>query len=352
MKTGFFILLLFLPFWGDTQSSFSYVEEIKLEGIPVQEVQRLWLRLVDDALGQPVCVPVLIAKGAKEGPVLGLTAAIHGDELNGIRIIQEVFDSLDLTNLQGTLIGIPGLNAVSIPLNRRRFTDEEDLNRNFPGKANGNDSQQYVWQITSKVIPLFDYLIDMHTASFGRVNSLYVRADLDDPQIRELAFWQDADIVLNNKGIPSAQEQLAATRTMRAEAVLKGIPAITVEYGNPQVYQPEMIRRGVRGLMNTLRGLQMQPGNPQTFSSPAICRKSYWIYVEKGGYLEVQVALNQKVKKGELLAILRDSFGTILERYFCPEDGIVIGKSTNPVNRNGGRIIHLGILDNFYKRNQ
>ncbi len=79
---------------------------------------------------------------------------------------------------------------------------------------------------------------------------------------------------------------------------------------------------------------------------PVMCKKSYWIYVEEGGYLEVMVDLKQKLKKGELIAVMRNPFGDILNKYHCPEDGIVIGKSSNPINMNGGRIIHLGIYMN------
>lgn len=325
------------------QSGAVTIEEINLADTPPGHINHYWLKLIEDGLNQPVYVPLIVARGVEDGPVLGLLAALHGNELNGIGVIQRVLDKLDVTTLKGTVLAVPGLNAVSIPLHQRRYPDEEDLNRNFPGKATGNESQQYAWQINQKILPHLDYLIDMHTASFGRVNSLYVRADLSDEQIKSMAYLQDADIVLNNKGVPSANEQLAATRTMRAEAMLKGIPTITVEYGDPQVYQPEMIERGQTGVENTLSWLKMIAAPVQETPPAVVCRKSYWLYVKKGGYLEVPVQLTQRVKKGEIIGILRNPFGEVIEEYYCPEDGIVIGKSSNPVNRSGGRILHLGV---------
>lgn len=335
----FFLLSLGLS----AQVPVAMIDSINVNDVLPGQRKHYWLKLIEDGFAQPVCVPVIIVRGAKDGPTLGLVAALHGNEVNGIEVIRRVVDGLDLSTFAGTLIAIPGLNAVSLPLHQRRYPDEEDLNRNFPGKHSGNESQQYVWQVNQKILPHFDYLVDMHTASFGRVNSLYVRADLNDEQIKSMAFLQDADIVLNNKGIPSANEQLAATRTLRAEAMLKGIPTITVEYGNPQVYQPEVIERGQTGITNTLSWLKMIPNPAQETSPGVVCRKSYWLYVKKGGYLEVPVKLTQRVKKGEVIGILRNPFGEVIEIYYCPEDGIVIGKSSNPVNRSGGRILHLGV---------
>lgn len=348
MKTTLFLfLMIFLPFFGFSQEveTIEVIDEIRLDQISNHQLKKYWLKIIDNGMAQPIYVPVIIAKGKAEKPVLGLTAAIHGNELNGIPIIQQVFQSLDLSTLSGTLIGIPGLNSISIPLHQRRFVDENDLNRIFPGKENGNRSQQYVWQIKEKILSKIDYLIDMHTASFGRENTLYVRADMTDEKIAKMARLQDADIILSNKGAPSMGPNIAAIRTMRAEAMLKGIPTITVEYGNPQIFQSEMIERGVQGVQNTMKWLKMIPGPERVLSTPILCQKSYWIYVDKGGYLEVLPSLGQQVKKGEVIARLRNPFGDLVQSYTCPEDGIVIGKSSNPVNMHGGRILHLGIVE-------
>ena len=328
-----------------SQSNFETISEINLEKIQPNQVKNFWLKMIDNGFSQPISIPVIILKGKEDGPVLGLIAAIHGNELNGIKVIQESVKHINVNELKGTVIAIPGLNALSIGQDKRRFVDEEDLNRNFPGKANGNRSQQFVWQINQKILPKLDYLIDMHTASFGRINSLYVRGELGDEKISKMAMLQDADIVLNNKGVPSAGDNIAATRTMRAEAMLKGIPTITVEYGNPQVYQEDMVNRGVVGVKNVMKWLEMQSFTIPEIKPAVICKKSYWVYVDQGGLLEIPVELNQIIENGELIGVLKNPFGEVIKEYFAPEKGIVIGKSTNPVNIDGGRIIHLGILE-------
>lgn len=339
-----FTLIIFLHLSLFSQEAASSIENINLDQIPENSLQHYWLKMIDNGMSQSVYVPVIIAKGTSKGPVLGLTAAIHGNELNGIEVIRKTIEDIDIETLRGTIIAIPGLNATSIPLHQRRYFDDEDLNRNFPGKQTGTRTQQFVWQINEKILPHLDYLIDMHTASFGRENTFYVRADLSHEKMSKMASLHNADIILSSKGAPSTGDLSSNKRTMRAEAMLKGIPSITVEYGNPQVFQPELIERGKQGIENIMSWLGMHQRPISSGKKAVLCEKSYWIYIENGGYLEVMAQLNQEVKKDELIAVLRNPFGDVIKEYTCPEDGIVIGRSSNPINMSGGRIIHLGIL--------
>jgi predicted deacylase len=151
-----------------------------------------------------------------------------------------------------------------------------------------------------------------------------------------MALIQNAQIIVHNP--PS-------DGTMRGAAEELDIPAITLEVGNPNTFQKKLVKSGVEGVHNILAYLGMtedQIENPENM--PYLCKRSYWIYTEKGGLLTVHVGLVQLLKKGELIATLRDIFGNIIEEYYAPEDGIVIGKSVSPVNQTGGRILHLGIL--------
>jgi uncharacterized protein len=306
-----------------------------------------YLEMGTNTYGDPMKIPVIVVNGKEDGPTLGLTAAIHGDELNGIPIIHQLIESIDSENLKGRVIAIPGLNAFSIHNDTRRFIDEEDLNRNFPGKKDGNRSQQYAYKIAERVLPAFDFLVDMHTASFGRVNTLYVRAELANDTLRAMAEHQSADIILNSLGVPSVGMASQTSRTMRAEAMLMGIPSITIEYGNPQVFQNDMTERGLQGIQKTMNWLGMYPFDivDEAQIVTTICKKSYWLYMEEGGFLTIHLDLNQKLIKDQKIATVRNAFGQIINEYVAPEAGIVIGKSTNPANMSGGRLIHLGILE-------
>lgn len=178
-------------------------------------------------------------------------------------------------------------------------------------------------------------MLDLHTASFGRVNSYYVRADMDDAVTRELALLQNAEIIVHNP--PS-------DGTLRGAAEELQIPAITLELGNPNTFQKQLIRSGVEGIHNVLSYLEMIGDSIEPPAEPTIiCQSSYWMYTDLGGLLTVTVGLKDRVKKGERVALIRDVFGNLLKEYMAPEDGIVIGKSVSPVNQSGGRILHLGI---------
>lgn len=336
------VLLLSFSVQGQLRDSIPIISSIDLQKIPLKSIQKYWLHVGTDAFNIPITVPVLIAKGKESGPTLGLTAALHGNELNGVPIIQKVFKGLNVNNLKGTIIAIPGLNPISMFNDKRRFIDDVDLNRIFPGTKTGNRSQQMAYQIHEKIIKLLDFHIDMHTASFGRINSMYARADMSNDTLAFMAKLQQPDLILSNKG--KASFGSSASLTMRAAAIQQGVHAITVEYGNPQVYQQEMIKRGTQGILNLIQWLQMIPSEVSPLEIVPICSKSYWIYTQQGGLLDVVVDLNEKVAKGALIATLKNPFGDTIEQYTAPENGIVIGKSTNPINMSGGRIIHLGIL--------
>ena len=329
-----------------SQETIKSLDDLKFDEMADQTRQLYWLSMTDDGMSQSILVPIIVLKGIGSAPVLGLVAGIHGNELNGIKVIQEVTNEIDLPSLNGIVIAIPGLNRNGILQNEREFIDGVDLNRIFPGKMDGNRSQQFVWQISHKILPHFDYLIDMHTASFGRENSYYVRADLSDESMSKMAAIQDADIMLDSEGAPSTGDQSSSTRTMRAEAMLKGIPTITVELGNPQVFQKEMIERGKKGVRNTLKWLGMIDGEIEVSAVTKICERSLWIYSNVGGFQELMVQLNQVLEKGDRIAIIRDPFGHVLKEYVAPESGIVIGLSSNPITMSGDRIIHLGVLQN------
>ena len=149
----------------------TFIKELNVEDVPKGTIARFWLRLVMDGIGVPVHIPVMVARGKRDGKVLGLTAAVHGNELNGIPVIQRLFKELNLDELKGTIVGVPVINMPSLHRKKRRFIDGTDLNHIMPGKPNGTVSQIYAWRVVNRLVKEFDYLIDLHTASNGRINS-------------------------------------------------------------------------------------------------------------------------------------------------------------------------------------
>ncbi|MDX1666829.1 MAG: succinylglutamate desuccinylase/aspartoacylase family protein, partial [Saprospiraceae bacterium] len=293
--------------------------------------------------GLPIYIPVIAARGRREGPTLGMTAAVHGNELNGIPVIQRLFKELDVDTFGGTLVGVPVVNVPSLLRHKRRFFDETDLNHIMPGKKDGNVSEVYAYRFVDKLVRQFDYLVDLHTASFGRVNSYYIRADMEDPVVRRMALLQNAQIIVHNP--PS-------DGTLRGAAAELGIHAITLEVGNPNTFQRGLIRSGLTGIYNLLCHLNMIDGKIEDYESPpVICGHSFWIYTDTGGILTVHPGETDMVEKGQLIASMRDVFGSPKKEYHAPQDGVVIGKSVSPVNYTGGRILHLGVVtDNDFSK--
>jgi len=190
-----------------------------------------------------------------------------------------------------------------------------------------------------------DYLVDLHTASFGHLNTYYIRADLTHKLTGTLAEIMRADIVLHNAGEDG---------TLRAAAVAHGIPTICCEMGDPHVLDSKIIRRTYVGLFKLMIYFKMvEPYDEwkqenelyEKLFPPSIkCMKSYWIYTEMGGILTLGPKLKEQIKKGDHIASVTDVFGFLVARYKAPEDGIVIGKTQNPSNHQGDRILHLGII--------
>lgn len=312
------------------------IRQLKVADAPRGAITRYLVHLVTDGIGAPIYVPVLVARGMEDGPVLGLTAAVHGNELNGIPVIQRIFQEIDLPTLRGTLVGVPIVNVPSLHRNQRTFIDSVDLNDIMPGKADGDISQVYAWRTVNWIVSEFDYLVDLHTASEGRVNTYYIRADMHDPVTRQMALLQNAQIIVNNQ---------ASDGTLRGAAAAMGIHAITLELGNPATFQRGIIRSGLIGVHNLLSHLKMTDDpihDPET--PPTLCSRSYWLYTDTGGILQVNPELNEQVKAGTVIATLRNVFGDLVREYTAPEDGIIVGKSVYPINQTGGRIIHLGLV--------
>ncbi len=309
---------------------------LDINKIPEEVLSFGSIDLFEDRLGRKIGAPILAIKGKKPGPVLGITAAIHGNEINGIPIIHEIFHSLDPNELKGTIIGVPVINIPGYLNYKREFIDGKDLNRIMPGKARGTPSQEYAHSIFSRIAAYFDYHIDLHTASFGRINSHYIRADLTHPVVNELASLQHAQIIVHTKG---------PVGSFRSASVKSGHPAITIELGNPQVFQNKLTVEGIHSIENVMKYLKMMDGDIiQPRIPPVICKKSYWVRCFDGGILEVYPKLIEKIEEGSVIATLRDIYGRDDITYKSPEAGIIVGKNVNPVVSTGDRIIHLGVI--------
>lgn len=314
------------------------VTRLDPEALPVGELTRLEIELIHDGMGTPMRLPVLAVRGARGGPVLGLTAAIHGNEVNGIPIIHRLLHQVDPGRLRGTLIGAPVLNLPGFLMRQRGFNDGRDLNHLFPGREPGYASEVYVARLLERLIAPMEILIDLHTASFGRVNSLYIRADMSEPRTAQMARLLMPQIIVHNP---------PADGTLRGAVQARGVPAITLEIGNPHRFQSEYIGHTVAGLRAVLSALGMLPRRSRAPGEPAVlCERSYWLHTHRGGLLEVHPQVTDRVAAGDRIATLYNIYGDVVAEYPAPESGVVIGHAVDPVAQTGARILHLGIPAN------
>lgn len=299
-------------------------------------LHRLWLDMLTDGLGRAVRLPVLVVKGDKEGPVMGITAAVHGNEVNGVNTIHRLVHGIDASKLRGALVAVPVVNIGGFLLHQRRTDDGSDLNHLFPGKPSGREAEVLAWRFTERVVRTLDVLLDLHTASFGRVNCLYIRADMNNPRTAAMARLMRPNIIVHNP--PS-------DGSLRGCAAQMGIPAITVEIGSAHRFQREYVKKTRVGLRSVLGDLGMLPKRQVVpGEEPVVCTRSQWMFTDHGGLLDVLPNVTEFVRAGDDVAVLRDIFGDETRRYRAPEDGVIIGHSVDPVADTGARILHLGVV--------
>lgn len=316
--------------------SIALVDHLDLKSFERGALSRVSLTLVHDGIGRPVRIPILVARGRHDGPVLGLTAALHGNELNGIPVIHRLMHRLDLRSLHGTIVAVLVANTPGYHRERRGYADGTDLNHLFPGAVDGSAPSVYAYRLLDRVVRHVDRLLDLHTASLGRVNSLYVRADMTDPIVARMAYLQRPQIIVHNPPID---------RTLRGAAASLGIPAITVEIGNPQRFHGEYIRSATRGVRAVMAEMGMiKARSMEIRTEPVVCASSYWLYTQHGGLLTVEPKVAQPIAAGATIARMTDIFGDHVATYEAPEAGVCIGHSVNPVAMTGARILHLGVV--------
>ncbi|TPX57396.1 hypothetical protein PhCBS80983_g03883 [Powellomyces hirtus] len=317
-------------------------DQLIIDEFPVGAISTVWINMVKQGLSEWLRIPVIVARGKEEGPVVGITAVVHGNELNGVPCIHRVISDIDVSTLKGTVVAVPCINVPGYLRYTREFSDGKDLNRMFPGSPTGTASQIYAYNIMEKVVGHFNYLIDLHTASFGRVNSYYVRSDMNDAASAAMAKLQQPQVILHNSGQDGA---------LRSAAMTRNIKAITVEIGNPQQLQNQYVQWSYQGVMRILSWLNMFQLDPADLapaagppSSTILCSKGYWIYTKTGGVLEVYPSVNTVVRKGDLIARIKNIFGNIVDEVYAPGSGVTIGRSSNPVAMAGDRVLHMGVI--------
>jgi predicted deacylase len=284
--------------------------------------------------GIAVPTPVLVVHGNNSGPVLCLTAAVHGDELNGIEMVRRVLYELDPLQLKGTVVGVPIVNLLGFKRSSRYLPDRRDLNRHFPGNRSGSSASRIAHSFFNEIVKRCTVLVDLHTGSFYRTNLPQLRADLRNPEVAAVAESFASTAVVQSAG---------ASGSLRRAAVDAGIPTVTLEAGEPMRLQAAEVEHGVRGIFALIDQLGMYRklrvwGNPA-----AVHYVSRWVRADGGGILFGKVSLGQRVREGELLGTVTDPITNVRADILSPYDGRVIGMAVDQVVLPGFAAFHIGI---------
>ena len=313
------------------------------------------LELGDGPAGNPRNIPVYIIHGTKPGPVLALTAGIHGDELNGVSVVHHLIhgddhiagtddDRISRDELAGTLICVPVVNIEGMLLGQRGAPDNRDINRLFPGKKRGNQSQRIAHVLFQSVVKRADFLIDLHSAPHSRTNLPHIRANFDREDCMELARAFGTYIILHSSGPKGS---------LRRTATKEGTPTILLEAGTAHRFEMEAVHTGIEGVLNVMGHLGMIERRNRLPAVRLLVRRSKWARAEAGGLLYSLFNVGDHVKKGQEIALVTDPLGEQTHSIESPRTGVIVGLALNPLVRAGDPVANIVLCSaNKWKRAQ
>ncbi|MCC5858399.1 MAG: succinylglutamate desuccinylase/aspartoacylase family protein [Ectothiorhodospiraceae bacterium] len=281
----------------------------------------------------PLTIPLHVVHGRRDGPCLVVSAAVHGDEINGVEIIRRLLREKALGRLAGTLVAVPIVNVLGFTARSRYLPDRRDLNRCFPGSDTGSMGARLARLFRKQVLQKASHLIDLHTGAVHRDNLPQIRADLDHG---------GDEILARACGLPVMIHSPIIEGSLREAARELGVAAVTYEGGEALRFDEGAIRAGLRGVLRAMRALGMLPasrGRPQP--EPFIADATRWVRAGQDGILRAAVALGDRAETGQPLGWVSDPFGERTSVVEAPEAGLVIGRTNLPLVHQGEALFHL-----------
>ena len=311
-------------------------QPFSLAGKTIQPGERLQFDLPAASLytQTPLNMPIEVIHGKREGPVLLVCAAVHGDELNGVEIIRRMRSFKSLGRLHGTLVLVPVVNLFGFVHQSRYLPDRRDLNRAFPGSERGSIASRVANLFFREVVQHCTHVIDLHTAAINRDNLPQIRAALDEPGVKEMAMGFSIPVIVNSGLIPNS---------LRHEAGNLGIPVITYEAGEALRLDEHSVVTGVRGIVSVMRTLGMLASRriSTVRAEPYIARSSSWYRAPLDGMFRPLCGLGARVEKGTSLGVISAPFSAEEVILTATSDGIIIGMNKLPLVYEGEAMFHI-----------
>ena len=284
-----------------------------------------------------VDVPIIVERSKKPGPIVLITAGIHGDEINGVEIVRQFLAKKMNKPLIGTTITIPVLNVFGFLNMQREFPDGRDLNRIFPGSKKGPLASRFAYQLTNEILPIVDYALDFHTGGAKRFNAAQIRIVEEDNHLKTLADVFNAPFIVYSSNLKSSY---------RSACKKLNIPILLFEGGRSQDNDPTITRFGLEGLRRILKHLGMLKAefNPPLPNKPSVfIKKTKWLRAKYSGLLHLKVEIGEWVNSGEVLAHITDPYGSFLHVMKAKSSGHIINVNQSPMVYQGDALFHISI---------
>ncbi len=282
----------------------------------------------------PVNLSVEVIHGRRAGPVLFVSAAIHGDEVIGVEILRRLLRAAPLAAMTGTLLAVPIVNTFGFLNHSRYLPDRRDLNRVFPGVAQGSMASQLAHIFMQEVVRRADVGIDLHSAAIHRTNLPQLRLTPGNERLAELgaAF-----------GAPVMMEAKLREGSLRMAAEEAGVDVLLYEGGEGLRFDEFAARTGVAGVLRVMRRLGMigARGVPRTRVKPVRARRSLWYRAPRGGLFRGYLGLGEAVSPGTVMGAVANAFGDVEDEIVADTTGIVIGRTNLPVVYEGDALFHV-----------
>ena len=284
-----------------------------------------------------VTLPVRILHGARPGPVLFVSAGVHGDEITGVEIARRLLKRVSPEKLAGTLLCVPIVNVFGFVGNSRYLPDRRDLNRCFPGTRNGPLASRLAWLFRTEIVGRADFGIDLHSAAVHRTNLPQVRISPNCSRAAELACAFSPPAII----VSPLRE-----KSLRAVALEAGVEMLLYEAGEALRFDDFSIRVGVNGILRVMGAMGMirLRKRKRSIAEPVTASKSLWIRAPRGGTCILSVHSGDIVEAGRPLGTVSNPVGSEEEPVVSPIGGIVIGHSRHGVVNQGDALIHIAEL--------
>ena len=279
---------------------------------------------------------VHVINGRRPGPQLFVSAAVHGDEINGVEIIRRLLKRKVLNTLRGTLMAIPIVNGFGLIHQSRYLPDRRDLNRMFPGSSSGSLAGRLAELFMTEIVSRCTHGIDLHSGSNHRFNLPHIRASLADGETRKLAEAFGAPVMVDAKTRDGSLRQAVAE---------KGIPVLLYEAGEALRFDEFSIRTGVRGIISVMQNIGMLSGAAKRAKKTVLhTSTSKWVRAPISGIVSQRVSIGSQVSEGERIGIVSDPHNEVEQDILAPVSGIILGRLELPLVYQGDALFHIAVF--------